>query len=146
MAANISSCSTEADLIRPRVFLADDHSEFLKAEIALLRPHFELVGTASDGATLVSEVQRLQPDVVVVDITMPVMNGIEAVHKLMEAGATARFVALTVHVEEEFVKACLEEGIQGYVAKSRMKAHLIPAIQSALQGLPYVSPLSRNRS
>jgi DNA-binding NarL/FixJ family response regulator len=130
-------------LVRPRIFLADDHSEFLKAEIALLGPHFDLVGTASDGATLVSEVQRLKPDVVVVDITMPVMNGIEAVHQLVAAGATAKFVALTVHPEVEFVKACFAEGIQGYVAKSRIKAHLIPAIQNVLDGLPYVSPLSR---
>lgn len=132
----------EAELTRPRIFLADDHSEFLRAEITLLQPHFDLVGTARDGATLVSEVQRLKPDVVVVDITMPIFNGIEAVHRLVAAGTTAKFVALTVHVEEEFVKACVAEGILGYVAKSRMKAHLVPAIQTVLGGLPYVSPLS----
>ncbi len=135
---------TEADLIRPRVFLADDHSEFLRAEVAFLQPHFDVIGTASNGAMLVTEVQRLEPDVVVVDITMPVINGIEAVRKLVEAGTSAKFVALTVHVEEEFIKACLQAGIQGYVAKSRMKAHLIPAIHAVLDGLPYVSPLSRN--
>jgi DNA-binding NarL/FixJ family response regulator len=129
-------------LIRPRVLLADDHLEFLEAEIALLRPHFELVGTASDGASLVSEVQRLNPDVVVVDITMPVMNGIDAVHKLVEYGTTAKFVFLTINNGEEFVKACLKEGARGYVWKSRMKAHLIPAIYAVLDGLPYISPLT----
>lgn len=129
-------------MIRPRVLLADDHLEFLKAEIALLRPHFELVGTANDGASLVSEAQRLNPDVIVLDITMPVMNGIDAVHKLIESGSTAKFVFLTINTGEEFVKACLKEGARGYVWKSRMKAHLIPAIYAALEGLSYISPFT----
>ena len=126
-------------MIRPRIFLADDHAEFLEAEIALLRPDFDLVGTANNGSFLVSEVQRLNPDVVVVDITMPGMTGIEAVHKLVQAGSTAKFVFLTIHDGEEYVKACLEEGAQGFVAKPRMKAHLIPAIHAALDGRQYVS-------
>jgi DNA-binding NarL/FixJ family response regulator len=129
-------------VIRPRILLADDHAEFLEAEIALLRPHFELVGTASDGASLVSEAERLNPDVVIVDITMPVMNGIDAVHQLVEAGSTAKFVFLTINTGEEFVKACQQAGARGYVWKSRMKAHLIPAIHAALEDRPYVSPLT----
>ena len=129
-------------MIRPRILLADDHPEFLEAEIALLRSHFELVGTASDGASLVSEVQRLNPDVVVADITMPVMNGIDAVHRLKELGSTAKFVFLTINTGEEFVKACLKEGARGYVWKSRMKSHLIPAIHAALEDLQYISPLT----
>jgi YesN/AraC family two-component response regulator len=79
-------------LIRPRIFLADDHQEFLEAEVGLLCSHFELVDTARDGILLVSEVQRLNPDVVVVDITMPLMNGIDAVDKLTKSGSTTRFV------------------------------------------------------
>ncbi len=126
-------------MTRPRVFLADDHHEFLEAESAFLRPHFELVGTASNGAALVSEVLRLNPDVVVADITMPVMNGIDAVHKLIESGSTAKFVFLTMNTNQEFVKACMAEGVGGYVWKTRMKADLIPAIYAALEDLPYVS-------
>ncbi len=129
-------------MVRPRVFLADDHAEFLEAERALLRPYFDLVGTASDGTSLVSEVQRLQPDVVVADISMPGMSGIEAIHMLAESGCTAKFVFLTVHTDEEFVKVCLEQGGRGYVWKTRMKAHLIPAIYAVLEGLPYISPLT----
>jgi DNA-binding NarL/FixJ family response regulator len=128
-------------LIRPRIFLADDNEELLEAEIALLLPHFEIVGIASDGASLVSEVQRLEPDVAVIDVTMPVMNGIEAVHKLVGSGSTAKFVFLTVITGEEFVKACQEVGARGYVWKSRMKTHLIAAIYSALEDRTYVSPL-----
>jgi DNA-binding NarL/FixJ family response regulator len=122
--------------------LADDHNEFLEAEIALLLPHFDIVGVATDGAFLVSEVQRLRPDVVVVDITMPVMNGIDAVHMLMQSGCTAKFVFLTINTGEEFVKACQEAGARGYVWKSRMKTHLIPAINSVIENKIYVSPLS----
>jgi len=127
-------------LIRPRVLLADDHSALLEAASALLRPHFDVVGTASDGATMVSEALRLNPDVIVADITMPVLSGINAANKLRECGCAAKLVFLTIHSEEEFVKACMAEGALGFVLKSRMKAHLIPAIQSALAGQTYVSP------
>jgi len=129
-------------LIRPRILLADDNNEFLEAEIDLLSPHFELVGTASDGESLVSEVQRLKPDVVVVDITMPVMNGIVAARKLKASGSTAKIVFLTINNGEEYVKACQAAGAQGYVWKSRMKSHLIPAIYAVIEDLPYVSPLT----
>ena len=129
-------------MIRPRILLADDNNEFLSAEIDLLRPHFELVGTASDGVSLVSEVQRLKPDVVVVDITMPVMNGIVAAHKLKASGSTVKIVFLTINNGEEYVKACQAAGAQGYVWKSRMKSHLIPAIYAVIEDLPYVSPLT----
>ena len=78
----------------------------------------------------------------VVDITMPVMNGIDAVHKLVNSGSTTKFVFLTINTGAEFVKACQQAGARGYVWKGRMKAHLIPAIYAALKDLPYVSPLT----
>ena len=102
-------------MIRPRIFLADDHQEFLEAEVGLLCSHFELVGTASDGILLISEVRRLNPDVVVVDITMPLMNGIDAVDKLTKSGCTTRFVFLTINIGEEFVTACREVSALVYV-------------------------------
>jgi len=129
-------------LIRPRIFLADDHQELLEAEVGLLYSSFELVGTASDGISLVTDVQRLKPDVVVVDITMPLMNGIDAVQKLMASGSTAKFVFLTVNTSPEFVAACQKAGALGYVVKSRMKTHLIPAIRAAVENATYVSPLT----
>jgi DNA-binding NarL/FixJ family response regulator len=129
-------------VIRPRILLADDHRELLEAEIALLLPHFELVGVTTDGISLVLEVQRLNPEVVVVDITMPLMNGIDAVQKLKTSGSTAKFVFLTVNSGQEFVQACQDAGALGYVWKSRMKTHLIPAIYAALKNQTYVSPLA----
>jgi DNA-binding NarL/FixJ family response regulator len=122
--------------------LADDHHDFLKLAMAFLTPHFELVGTAADGALLVSEVLRLRPDVVVVDITMPVVSGIDAVRQLVQSGCNAKFIFLTIHSSEEYVHACLEQGALGFVTKSRMKAHLIPAINAVLNGLPYVASSS----
>ena len=129
-------------MIRPRILLADDHREFLEAESALLRPYFDLVGTAGDGRSLIFEVQRLTPDVVVADIAMPVMNGIDAVRKLIESGSAARFIFLTINTDQEFVKACMSVGARGYVWKSRMKGHLVPAIRAALEDLTYISPLT----
>ena len=130
----------EATLIRPRVLVADDHSPLLEATAAMLRPQFEVVGTATDGATLVSEALRLCPDVIVTDITMPVLSGIDAAHQLQESAFSAKIVFLTVHSEKQFMKACLAEGALGYVLKAHMRAHLIPAIQAALDGQTYICP------
>jgi DNA-binding NarL/FixJ family response regulator len=126
-------------LIRPRVLLADDHLALLEAEIALLSPYFDVVGTAADGAALVSEARSLHPDVIVTDISMPVVNGIDAMRKLGQAGCTAIFVFLTMHSEPEFVEACKDGGALGYVQKSSMKHHLVPAIHAVLAGRSYFS-------
>lgn len=107
--------------------------------MALLQPHFDLVGTAADGEAVVSEVLRLKPDVVVVDIIMPKMTGIDAVRDLVQSGSTARFVFLTIHSSDDYVDACLEKSARGFVSKSRMKAHLVPAIYAVLGGDPYVA-------
>ena len=123
---------------RPRVLLADDHPFLLKAAGSLLSHCCDVVGTASTGVTLVSEAIRLCPDVIVTDIAMPNLNGIDAVHQLRDAGSRARVIFLTIHSEEEFVNACMAEG-EGYVHKSRMQEHLIPAVQAALNGESYIS-------
>ena len=125
-----------------RVLLADDHPPLLEAVAAILKPRFDVVGVATDGETLVSEVLRLHPDVIVSDITMPVLSGIDAARRLRELNVSVPFVFLTVHSEEEFLKACLDEGALGYVVKSRMKAHLVPAIEAALTGQSYISPFA----
>ena len=130
----------ECSLPKPTVLVADDHSLVLERVVSLLRPDFEVVGTANNGSNLVAEAQRLQPDVIVLDITMPVLNGIEAAHELREIGSTARLVFLTVHEGSAFVEACIAEGAQGYVSKSRLATDLIPAINEALSGHRFISP------
>ena len=127
-------------MIRPRLLLADDHASFLEAETTLLRPHFDIVGTAKTGHELVAEAIRLSPDVIVADITMPELTGIEAASKLRESGCSSALVFLTVHAEQAFIRACLSKGALGYVLKNHMKDHLVVAIESALAGQIYVSP------
>jgi DNA-binding NarL/FixJ family response regulator len=128
-------------LIRPRILLADDHSALLEGIAALLMPQFDIVGTVANGTALVSEALRLCPDVIVADITIPGLSGIDAVHRLREFALSARVVFLTIHSEEQFVEACVAEGALGYVVKAHMKTHLIPAIEAALVGDTYISPL-----
>lgn len=126
--------------MKPKVLLADDHPPLLEAATRLLKPHYDLVGIATNGAMLVSETLRLRPDVIVTDITMPVVTGIDAVIQLRKSNSSAKVVFLTVHSEKEFLEACMTEGASGYVLKSRMRTHLIPAIDAALEGRIYVSP------
>jgi DNA-binding NarL/FixJ family response regulator len=133
-------CSNGGDLVRPRILLADDHPAVLKATTALLELQFDIIGNATDGKTLVSEALRLCPDVIVADITLPFLSGIDAAHRLRESAPSAKIVFLTVHSEQQFVEACIAEGALGYVLKSHMKVHLIPAIRAALVGQAYICP------
>jgi DNA-binding NarL/FixJ family response regulator len=89
---------------------------------------------------MVFEAMRLKPDAIVVDISMPELGGIEAVHQLREMGSTAKVVFLTIHSDDDFVNACFAEGALGYVVKAHMKSDLIPAINAALSGRPFISP------
>lgn len=125
-------------MVRPRALLADDHAPLIEAETALLLRHFDVVGAVNDGAELVSQALQLNPDVIVADITMPVLDGIRAIRCLRESGCKAKIVFLTIHSGQEFIHACLEEGALGYVLKSDMKTHLVPAIRAALAGQRYV--------
>ena len=126
---------------RARVLLADDHSVMLDRVGGLLSSSFEVVGAVANGQEMISAGIRLNPDVIVADITMPGLTGIEAAQQLREAGSGARFVFLTIHIEHEFVDACVSQGALGYVVKSHMKTDLIPAIKAALTGRTFISPL-----
>ena len=105
-----------------RVLLADDHSFVLRSIKQCLEPDFEVVGQVGDGRALIDQALLLNPDVVVVDISMPEMNGIEAVREFQSRGCAARVVFLTVHAEPELVENALSTGAQGYVLKQRARA------------------------
>lgn len=126
------------DAERPRVLLADDHVPVLERIAALLEPAFEVVGCVSNGQDLIAEAQRLLPHVIVLDITMPILTGIEAAQEIHGAGSSAKIVFLTVHEDATFVRACFAAGGVGYVHKSAMRSHLIPAINEALAGRCFV--------
>jgi DNA-binding NarL/FixJ family response regulator len=108
--------------------------------LSLLQPHFEVIGTVDDGRTLINEAQRLQPDVIVLDIRMPILSGIEAARELHEAGSRAKLVFLTIHQDTAYVRGCFAAGGLGYVTKSRMVTDLILAINEVLSDHRFVSP------
>jgi DNA-binding NarL/FixJ family response regulator len=124
---------------RPRILIADDHEWLLRQVTSLLEPYFELVGTVKDGKALVAEAQRLGPDLIVLDISMPIMSGIEAAREIHLALPAIKLVFLTAHADPDFVSACFAEGALGYVLKLRLGTDLIPAINDALQGKSFVS-------
>jgi DNA-binding NarL/FixJ family response regulator len=128
---------TRSDLAR--VLLADDHEPVLERAATVLRRHFEVIGTVTDGNMLVKEALRLRPDIIVADILMPGLNGIDAVRELRELGCEAKFVFMSVYRSPEFVKACLSVGASGYVTKDRMGVDLLHAIQEAQKDRQFIS-------
>jgi DNA-binding NarL/FixJ family response regulator len=124
---------------RRRILLADDHPLVLERVKALLETQFDVVGVAHDGLEMVEKAVRLRPDIIVADISMPELDGIQAAHRLRRMGIAALLVFLTIHEGAEFVEACQAEGARGFVLKTQMKADLIPAINAALSGLSFVS-------
>jgi DNA-binding NarL/FixJ family response regulator len=127
-------------LAKPTVLVADDHGMVVARVMSLLTPKFDVVGTVSNGRDLVNEADRLKPDIIVLDITMPVMTGIEAARELQLKGSAAKLVFLTVHTGLALVEACLEAGAAGYVTKPRLVSDLLPAIDKALAGRKFISP------
>ncbi len=128
------------ELSKIRVLLADDHGDMLDAVALQLVSEFDVVGTVTNGKALLSAAERLKPDVVIVDISMPILNGIEAVRRLKESGSQARVVFLTVHESSDYVRAALATGALGYVVKPRMGVDLNVAIKAAHAGRSYLSP------
>ena len=122
------------------ILLADDHPNFSKLVESLLDSTFEVVGKVGDGRTLFDAALNLKPDVILTDISMPILNGIDAVRKLRESGCTSRVVFLTVHNDQDFINACMAAGGLGFVSKQRMATDLFRAIQDALAGRIFVSP------
>jgi len=106
---------------------------------AVLRPNCEIVGAVKDGQAALKAAAALHPDVIVLDISMPGMTGLEVAARLRKAGSTTPVVFLTVHDDEEFVQAAARAGGTGYVVKLRLAADLMPAVQEARAGRSFVS-------
>jgi DNA-binding NarL/FixJ family response regulator len=120
--------------------LADDHATCLETTTRLLEPEFAVVKTVGDGQSLIDEAARLDPDVLVLDISMPVLNGMEAARRLKAAGSRAKIVFLTVHADSDYVRAALAAGALGYVVKCDLASDLPLALREALAGRSFVSP------
>ena len=130
---------------RIRLLLADDHVMFAQGIESLLGDEFELLGKAENGEQLVEATLRFQPDVILVDISMPVLNGFDAVRKIREHGNQARIIFLTMHDDAMLLAEAFRCGASGYILKHAAGEELINAIREVAHGHNYVSPLVTNR-
>lgn len=123
-----------------RVLVADDNPAMVEATLHILEPEFNVVGTVGNGRDLLQLAAELQPDVLILDISMPILNGLEAARLLKQEGSNARIVFLTIHEDREFVEESLFAGAMGYVVKPRLATDLPIAVREALRGRTFVSP------
>jgi DNA-binding NarL/FixJ family response regulator len=125
---------------RLKVLIADDHSMVIDGLRGLLEPEFEVVGAVNDGRAVLPEVRKLQPDVVVIDISMPLLNGLDCTRQLREAGCTAKILILTMHPDATLAQEALAAGGSGYLLKSSPGSELKRALREILLGRTYLSP------
>ena len=126
--------------MRARIFLADDHSLLLDAFSNLLKSEYEIVGTATDGRMMLKMVTKLAPDLVLMDIAMPNLNGFDAGEKLKKILPDTKLVFLTVNEDPDMVHEALRIGASGYLLKSSASSELFQAIEAVLNSRTYVSP------
>jgi DNA-binding NarL/FixJ family response regulator len=121
---------------RARVLIADDHPSILVRVSEVLSPEFDVVATVVDGLAAVDASVVLQPDVVILDMSMPILSGLEAAGRIADSPRAPRIVFLTVHEDPQFIDAARRAGGHGYVLKRTIAARLVPAIRSVLAGQP----------
>jgi DNA-binding NarL/FixJ family response regulator len=126
---------------RARVLIADDHQILAEGVRGLLEPEFEVVGVVADGRQLLTAAKKLRPDVIVADVTMPSLNGIEAAAQLRDAGVTVKVVFLTMHRDVAYARQALKAGASGFVLKHSVSSELVAAIREALRGRTYITPM-----
>ena len=125
---------------RARILLADDHSLTLEGIRTVLEPHHEIVGTAADGRALLEAALRLKPELIVLDITMPLLNGIDAAVQIKKSLPETKLLFVTMHVNPAYLEAALDAGGTGYVLKSAARRELLEAVDSVLKGRIYITP------
>lgn len=125
---------------RPTLLLADDHTVVVEGLRRLLEPHFEIVASVDDGRELLAAVARSKPDVILLDISMPGLNGIDAALSLKTEVVTSKIVFLTMYADSAYVNGALRAGASGYVLKRCASAELVDAIHQVLEGRTYITP------
>jgi DNA-binding NarL/FixJ family response regulator len=128
--------------LRRRIVIAEDHTILREGLRALLAsdPEFDVVGDAEDGLEAIKSVKSLNPDVVIMDLSMPKMNGVGAIKEIKRVAPDTKVVVLTVHRNEEYILASFQAGADGYVLKHAGHEELVSAIRTVLKGQPYLSP------
>ena len=128
------------DVNKPRVLLADDHRILAEGLKSLLEEDFELAGIVEDGRALVKAARDLRPDVIVADISMPLLNGLDALAELKEHDPQVRIVFLTMHRNVAYARRAFELGAAGFVLKHSASAELVMAVHAALEGRTFITP------
>jgi DNA-binding NarL/FixJ family response regulator len=123
----------------PRLLLVDDHRLMLEGLCAILSPQFEIVGMATNGEEALAAAEQLQPDVILMDLSMPVLNGMAATRRLREMNTRSKIILLTMYTDPDFATEALDAGASGFVLKSDMGSELIDAIRAVLQGQTHLS-------
>ncbi len=126
---------------KPRVLLADDHTFVLEGFKKLLEDHCQLVGAVEDGRTLIETTLNLQPDLVILDISMPRLNGIEAAKKLKKQVPGVKLIFVTMHADMAYIDAAFRAGASGYLLKRSAATELMQAVQSVMNDKFYMTPL-----
>lgn len=124
---------------RPRVVLADDHRDVLEEMATLLAPDFEVVRSVSEGVALIAAARDLRPDIVITDINMPGLNGIDAGRKILQQGLCGAVIVLSVYNEPQLVRKAIDAGMSGFILKSDAGEEMVPAIVCVLAGQTYLS-------
>lgn len=122
------------------ILIADDHPLTLAGIRAALEPHYAIVGTVSDGQALVKAALRLKPDIVALDIGMPILNGIDAANQIRKAWPEAKLIFVTMHLSPAYLAAALDAGAMGYVVKSAAGTELLLAVKAVLAGQTWITP------
>ncbi len=126
--------------MKPKIRLADDHRMVAEGVRGLLEPDYHLVGIVEDGRALLEAVDRLRPDVVVADVSMPLLNGIDAVRQLKKRHESLVVVFLTMHMDVQYAASAFDAGASGYVLKHSAPSELLTAIRCGLKGKTYITP------
>jgi DNA-binding NarL/FixJ family response regulator len=126
-------------LKKATILLADDHPHFPELIKKLLEPTFEVIGSVCNGQSLIEASLKMKPDVIITDISMPVLNGIEAVVRLKRLGSRSSVIFLTLHSDTDFVRVCFATGANGFVSKPQVFTQLLTAINEVLAGRSFVS-------
>jgi DNA-binding NarL/FixJ family response regulator len=127
-------------MTRPTILIADDHKMFAQGLAGLLEEEFDLVAIVDNGHALIEEVDKVQPDLILVDISMPVLNGLDAVRRLMQKHSTAKVVFLTMHADTRLLREAFQSGGVGYVLKQSAGEELLFALREVMAGRKYISP------
>lgn len=126
---------------QPSILLADDHVLVAQGIQKLLEPEFKLLRIVPDGRALLKAVEECRPDVVIVDISLPLLNGLDASRQILKHNPAVKVIVLTMHSEQSFVTEALRIGVSGYVSKQSVGSELVQALKEVLNGNTFVSPI-----